>query len=664
MKTTKRIFKPLFSIMLALLLAFSSMAVVFAAEGADDGNLNTPPFTITIKNAEGLPNMSDGQFVAYQVFKGVVYVNPDAKPVEPGEGFDNAWNQYSLADIEWGANIKTAGLIEALKNAGTQKEGETEEPVLAPFKDIDESTTTAADIANILVKNASTEFLQAFCAFLKGDGILSSSNCWLKNGVGEDSKYPVKSKATAGLSAKEDVSEITVEDGGYYLIIEDYVPEFEAPSDHEHTGVVTSEYILAVLGDQEINIKASIPKLDKSIIEPSSENPNSYTEYNGAVYGIGDKVKFRLKGTLPENFNDYDWYYYKFVDTLSKGLTVDENSFKIFIDVPGEKEPREITLGSVKSANWDEITGEATRGDFPQKSVKPNEDGSTHIVIDMGDLKLGYAEGITPYSIIRVEYEATVNSDAVIGVPGNPNTSHLEFSNNPNDESSQGKTPDDTVWVYTFDLDLIKVDKDTPDVLQLEGAEFYLTKTVVEGEVEKTYYYHYDKTGDKVNVKWLSENEGEGVDPVPPEATKMVTDSNGKLTTPIMGLDSGVEYTLTEVKAPNGYNTIDPFTFKFTATVDANGMLTNIDVEDVPSRPETDDSIKWEVGKTTSTEGSEPTATGHITVTVKDPKAPFLPFTGGVGRTLIFVGGGVLFVGAVVALVLMSTKGRKRNQDA
>ena len=79
---------------------------------------------------------------------------------------------------------------------------------------------------------------------------------------------------------------------------------------------------------------------------------------------------------------------------------------------------------------------------------------------------------ITKDSKVVVEYTAELTQDAVIGNDGNPNKVYLEFSNNPYDEGT-GQTPEDKVTVFTFKLDVDKVDKDQQP---LAGAGFTLYK--------------------------------------------------------------------------------------------------------------------------------------------------------------------------------------------
>ena len=92
------------------------------------------------------------------------------------------------------------------------------------------------------------------------------------------------------------------------------------------------------------------------------------------------------------------------------------------------------------------------------KVEKSTSDGCTFEVIfeNLKDI-----ESVKAGSVITVEYTSVLNENAAFGGlgGGNTNTVHLEFSNNPNDEGT-GNTPEDTVTVFTFKLDVDKVDGD------------------------------------------------------------------------------------------------------------------------------------------------------------------------------------------------------------
>ena len=51
-------------------------------------------------------------------------------------------------------------------------------------------------------------------------------------------------------------------------------------------------------------------------------------EHDAADSQIGQDVTYNLYGTVAENFDKYDTYFYKFSDQISKGLTLQKNSVK------------------------------------------------------------------------------------------------------------------------------------------------------------------------------------------------------------------------------------------------------------------------------------------------------------------------------------------------
>ncbi len=140
-------------------------------------------------------------------------------------------------------------------------------------------------------------------------------------------------------------------------------------------------------------------------------------------------------------------------------------------------------------------------------------------------------EAVHAGSKIRVEYTSTLNDNAVIGGDGNLNKAQLEYSNNPRDTSSKDKTVWDNVVVFTYQVVVNKYANSVGENNKLKGAEFTLTKKLKDGTTK--------------NIA-------------------VVKSPDGKQFT-FKGLDDG-EYTLTETKTPEGYNTIDPITFTVAAT--------------------------------------------------------------------------------------------------
>ena len=94
-------------------------------------------------------------------------------------------------------------------------------------------------------------------------------------------------------------------------------------------------------------------------------------------------------------------------------------------------------------------------------------------------------------------------------------------------------------------------------------------------------------------------------------------------------------YYLQEIKAPDGYNTLDkPVKVEITATYDDNGNIT------------------------TNATPNEQNNHYEVTSTITNNKGTVLPSTGGIGTTIFYVVGGLLMVGAAILLI---TKKRMHN---
>ena len=317
----------------------------------------------------------------------------------------------------------------------------------------------------------------------------------------------------------------TVTDGKY--VISGLTPGYYLVKDQE--GSLTgdndayTEYIVRVVGNVEANPKSDIPEVEKKVKDINDSTDDDMTDWqDSADYDIGDSVPFQLKATLADNVSSYTTYKVVFHDTLSKGLTYN-NDAKVYID------------------------GEETNG----FTITPtsNDDGTTTLTVSCDDVK---ALGAGNSSVITVEYTATLNNSAVLGSAGNPNEVYLEYSNNPNKSEAgnneTGNTPADKVIVFTYKTIINKVDgEDNP----LTGAEFTLEK--------------YNKETDE----W--------------EAIAVVKNDEGTTFT-FSGLDDG-DYRLTETKTPAGYNTIEPIEFTITAEHDVlsdNPALTSLSGDATP----------------------------------------------------------------------------------
>lgn len=229
------------------------------------------------------------------------------------------------------------------------------------------------------------------------------------------------------------------------------------------------------------------------------------------------------------------------------------------------------------------------------------------LVISFANLKAATSDSetiaVTKDSVVTVTYTATLNENAVICSAGNPNTVKLVFSNNPYG-TGEGNTPEDKVTVFTYKLEANKVDG---ALAPLKGAGFTL----------------YKKTNG------VTENDGY----VAVGSEVMGTDLTTFTWT---GLDAG-EYKLVETTIPTGYNKAADVTFTVTAKYDVRAddpALTDLNTNN--------DTV-------TLKDNNLDTAT--LTTIVVNQFGAQLPTTGGIGTTIFYIVGSMLFVGAGILLV-------------
>lgn len=355
-----------------------------------------------------------------------------------------------------------------------------------------------------------------------------------------------------------------------------------------------TKFIVQLLGKKEVRPKSSVPTVEKKVKE-TNDTTGSVTYWQDAAdYDIGDNVPFQLTGTMPSTLADYSTYSYTFTDTLSAGLTRNDD-VKVYL-VNKEQNRREITNSFIIS--------------------KVDKEKNTFTV---SCTNVNRIEGVTAASKIVVEYTARLNEKAEIGATGNPNKVDLTFSNNPNGDGT-GKTPEDQVIVFTYKLVANKVDKDGNP---LKGAGFTL--------------YKFDEEENKY-VAVGGENKG--------------TDENPQTTFEFNRLDAG-KYKLVETTVPAGYNKADDIEFTveatYKATLDENGVkstkaptLTGLIIKDATGK------------KISEGEGAVFTVNltnGSASTDVVNVSGSILPSTGGIGTTIFYVIGGILMIGAGVLLV-------------
>lgn len=425
---------------------------------------------------------------------------------------------------------------------------------------------TAAEVADVLGKNNTDDALANAVAKLA---------------------YANKTGDGTPLTAGEN----TLADG-YYLIVD--------TTANVGAGGAYNAALLQVVGNINIKAKTDAPTVDKSVTDSNN------VAGNAADYSIGDKVPFTLVGSVPD-MSRYDTYKYTFHDTLSAGLTAPaKTEVKVYLsaDAALDASDTEVTSGFDVTVSGQEIT------------------------VSCDDLKT--VAGIAVGKNVIVSYSATLNSGAKIGSEGNPNTVKLEYSNKPDqsgsgDTGNTGETPEDKVLVFTYELDVTKVDGQNP-ATKLPGAEFVLLNSDKSKVAEVA--------GGKF-VKWVAVPASVDGKITYPAGTTLTSGDDGKFV--IAGLDAG-SYFLREIKAPVGYNLIKN---DISVTIAATLAQT----EDAPAL--TDLTIK--VDQDDVKDGNK--TTGVVATDVKNNMGATLPETGGIGTTIFYVLGSVLLVGAAVLLI-------------
>jgi len=426
--------------------------------------------------------------------------------------------------------------------------------------------------------------------------------------------------------------DVTLEPG-YYLLVD--VTKVDGKTDAKNSALLQ----VTNLGDVYISKKYTVPTSDKKILEDGTN-----LELTTDEKSIGDVVAFKLTGTMPSNLADYETYRYIFHDHLSEGLTfngVETVQVKIDgIDVPA--------------------------GSYTFVSEPEHKDGhqcSFEIVFE--DIKGIKDINVTSSSVVTVVYTATLNEGAKLYEDANPNTMHLEFSNNPNwtgvgedgsTEPPTGETPDKTVNVYTTGVEITKKDGKgnilTGAAFEITGEAAHVVLTtgdvyvpyVAEGEEAPDKYWRltdgtytttapdenvdttvYEKVGDEYPEYMKKKSASLDTKAAENVKAEAFVDENGILK--FEGLGVGT-YKIKETVTPAGYNTIGELTLE-------------IKWEDTNSDGNYEFTYTWS-GPVTGTTSS---------IIVNNTQGSTLPETGGMGTTLFYIIGGLMVAASAVLLI-------------
>lgn len=398
---------------------------------------------ITINNAG-----ENHVFTAYQIFAGSI----EAK---------------ELKGIRWGDNAgEAADIYQALKDASWK--------------------TAPASLSELTASSSAAAFAKTFSEITSDSEDAKTLGSILGVWVTGKGKSSAEAKAPYEISSLAD---------GYYLVKDSISVQGEND--------FVSDYIVSVACNVTMNVKGSIPAIEKKI----AGNNKGFLDETSAQ--VGDIIGFRLDASLPSNFDDYDKYMLAFNDRPSENLAVRKDSVKVFA---GNTE--------VSARDYDVSAQGFT---VSVADVKRMHDASGSVI------------DINKDSHIYVTYEAELTSGITPGVDES-NKAYLTYSNDPHGDGKGFTTPDE-VKVHVYSVEFVKTDGTTHQLI--DGAVFEL--------------FSQKEGADAINLIKISDTEYKVADS---DDNSYVTEIAVKDKTTgiiIKGLKEGTYY-LNETVVPLGYN--------------------------------------------------------------------------------------------------------------
>lgn len=371
------------------------------------------------------------------------------------------------------------------------------------------------------------------------------------------------------------------------------------------TGLDYGYYVVAVPGATLANASgqyATLVSVDRTNVTANIKGdlPTVVKKVNGesaTSAKIGDTLTFTLTSTIPD-MSAYDTYTFNFKDTLSKGLT----------------------FGQVDSVKVGDTT--LTKGTDYTVATSTVSD-STLLTVTMLNFKDKQQTNVG--KTITVTYTATLNKDAVVGGHGNVNSATIQYSNKPGIEGTGESEPSKVrVFTYGFTVDKYTGDKYDDDATRLAGAEFTLAP---KNGTAMSFVQVTAGSATENAVYRVAKDDETGT------TTTITTPANGKVV--FQGLKNG-EYTLTETKAPAGYNKL------------ASALGVKVDGQN-DGTDDTNATVTITYNNDNGSNYDKTASNGAIPV--QNKSGVVLPGTGGMG-TIAFTVIGVLVIALGVAWTL------------
>lgn len=545
------------------------------------------PVTMAFAADGSTVTFEDPDYAASTTYKGIQIFKATVTTTAEGT---------TVSNIAWASTDVQTAVVNAIKT-----------------KDESYKSNNAQDAADWLNKhNVGTEKTDASTR-ISSSHVLNKIAANLQNSGGWETTV-AGSASLSGLTA------------GYWLFLTNSVAE---GSNTKSKDVFTSPVYAVVDGtnNKVVTPKKSVPAIDKKIVSAKGDE-----ELDASDSHVGQDVTFNLYGTIADNYDTYDTYYYQFSDQLSKGLTL-EDGFK-------------ATLYASKSLAQNHTQGIDVTNSFNQsKEVADTTTGIKTTTWTCSNLKS--VAGVTSESCIVVSYKAKINSEAAIGGnAGNTNTATLTYSNNPMINDT-GTTVPDEVKTYTYGLKLNKVDLGTEEALKDSNIKFTIkVKSAADSNLEGKYV----------------QSDGTLVGDV-----CKLSVTNGAIT--IKGLGAGT-YTVEETDAPANYDKVQPFDFTITPNRDSEasgespvGAKYEINTSQkdqviigAPNNSKDDNKLEARAGTVTNDDGT-------FNITVGDTKHVGLPLTGLNGVTFTWIAGGAVLCIGVAHLIRSRKQAEESEQE-
>lgn len=372
-------------------------------------------------------------------------------------------------------------------------------------------------------------------------------------------------------------------DYGYYVVA---VPGATVADTNSQYAALVRVHSTSV----DAEIKGALPTVDKKV-------QVNGTSKDATDAKIGDTLTFTLTSTIPD-MSAYNTYTFNFKDTLSKGLT----------------------FGQVTSVKVGDTT--LTKDTDYTVTTAPADSGKTLLTVAMKDFKT--KQQANAGKKITVTYTATLNKDAVVGGAGNVNSATIQYSNNPSTNGTGESEPSKVrVFTYGFTVDKYTGKNYDDTATRLAGAEFTLAH---KGGTAISFVKVADSATQNAVYRVAKADEAGAT-------TTITTPANGKVE--FRGLENG-EYTLTETKAPAGYNKLAS-----AIGVKVNGQNNGTDTTNATVTITYDNNNGSDYDQTAS----------NGVIPVHNKSGVTLPGTGGMG-TIAFTVIGVLVIALGVAWTL------------